>query len=365
MNGASTGLMQAQELVDALDSDSSLFVLDVREPDEWLDWKIPGAVNIPLGQLPSRLGEVPESAHVVVVCAKGSRADEGAKVLAAQGRASRVLAGGMGSWASTYDYVEGDFAGAVVVQLRRRGKGCLSYVIGAGERCVVIDPSLDLSHYLDVATSHNWRITDVLDTHLHADHLSGARALVEATGATLRLSAADPFTYEFTPLEDGQLITLSDGVGLGVSAVSVPGHTEGSTLYTLSDAAVFTGDTLFLESVGRPDLADQAEAFAHLLYRSLHERVLPMGDQVMVFPAHYGASVPVHVGTFVARPLGELSRNLPALAFSEANFVEWAVENVKDRPPNYQKIVQVNAGSEELSDDVHELELGPNRCAIA
>lgn len=365
MNTPSTEHVSADELVGALDEDSALFLLDVREPDEWVDWQIPGAVNIPLGQLAKRLGEVPDAAHVVVVCAKGSRASEGAAILKEHGRASRVLDGGMGSWASTYDHVEGNFAGATVVQLRRRGKGCLSYVIGAGERCVVIDPSLDIAHYLDVATSHGWRVTDVLDTHLHADHLSGARSLVEATGATLRLSAADPFTYNFVPLEDGQVISLSDGVGLGVSAVSVPGHTEGSTLYTLGDAAIFTGDTLFLESVGRPDLADQAEEFAHLLYRSLHERVLPLSNDVMVFPAHYGASVEVRSDVLVAKPLGELRAHLPALAFSEADFVDWALKNVKDRPPNYQHIVLVNSGREALSGDVVELELGPNRCAIA
>ena len=365
MNVSSNELIHADELLDALDTDPALFLLDVREPDEFADWVIPGATNIPLGELAQRRDEIPNAAHVVVVCAKGSRAREGAAILSEDGRASRVLDGGMGAWASTYDEVEGIFAGATVVQVRRRGKGCLSYVVGAGERCVVIDPSLDVSRYLDVATSHGWHVTDVLDTHLHADHLSGARALVEATGATLRLSAADPFSYEFTPLEDGQEIPLSDGVGLGVSAVSVPGHTEGSTLYTLGDAAVFTGDTLFLESVGRPDLADQAEAFAHHLYRSLHERVLPMDDKVMVFPAHYGASVPVLVGNFVARPLGELRRELPALAFSEVDFVSWAIANVKDRPPNYQHIVMVNAGSEAISDATAELELGPNRCAIA
>jgi len=365
VKNASYDQIAADDLVVALDADPALFLLDVREPDEFADWVIPNAINIPLGQLKARLDEVPSDAHVVVVCAKGSRAAEGATILQEHGRPSAVLEGGMGAWASTYDAVEGAFGGATVVQLRRRGKGCLSYVIGAGERCVVIDPSLDTQRYLDVAKSHGWQIADVLDTHLHADHLSGARALVKATGATLRLSAADHFHYDFVALEDGQFIELSPGVGLGVSAVSVPGHTEGSTLYTLGDVAVFTGDTLFLESVGRPDLADQAEAFAHLLYQSLHQRVLPMSDEVTVFPAHYGASVEVHAGAFVARPLGELRRELPALAYSEADFVRWAVANVKDRPPNYQHIVMVNAGSETLGTDAAELELGPNRCAIA
>ncbi len=86
----------------------------------------------------------------------------------------------MGSWGSTYDHVAGEFSGATVIEIRRRGKGCLSYVIGAGERAVVIDPSRDLAQYLDVASEHGWTITHVLDTHLHADHLSGARELSAA-----------------------------------------------------------------------------------------------------------------------------------------------------------------------------------------
>jgi glyoxylase-like metal-dependent hydrolase (beta-lactamase superfamily II) len=271
----------------------------------------------------------------------------------------------MRAWASTYDSVSGDFAGATVVQLRRRGKGCLSYVVGAGDTCVVIDPSLDAARYLGVARDHGWKVTHVFDTHLHADHLSGARALVAASGAALWLNPSDPFAFDFEPLSDGRSVALVEGVELTVSAVSVPGHTEGSTMYRLGDAAIFTGDTVFLESVGRPDLADQAEAFAHHLYRSLHERVLPLGDDVTVFPAHYGPGVHVRAGEFVARPLGELRRTLPALALDEEAFVAWAIASVKDRPPNYRQIVLINAGREALARDGSELELGPNRCAIA
>jgi glyoxylase-like metal-dependent hydrolase (beta-lactamase superfamily II) len=271
----------------------------------------------------------------------------------------------MGAWASTYDTVEAEFEGATVVQLRRRGKGCLSYIIGAGEHAVVIDPSLVIEQYQGVAASHGWRITHVVDTHLHADHISGARALVAATGATLLLSPSDPFEFEFVPLEDGLRIELTPDVALTVSAVSVPGHTEGSTMYQLGTSAIFTGDTLFLESVGRPDLADQAAVFAQNLYQSLHQRILTLGDDTMVFPAHYGAAVPIVAGSFVARPLGELRTSLPALALSQEAFVAWAVANVTDRPPNYQRIVRINAGRDGLDDDAAEMELGPNRCAIA
>ena len=359
------GEMSTQELVFRLDSDDSLFMIDVRDPDEVADWHIPGVKNFPLAQLEHSLHEIPENSHVVLICAKGTRAQQGAEILAQHAINSAVLVGGMSSWASTYDAVTGGFGGAKVVQLRRRGKGCLSYVVGAGERCVVIDPSLESAQYEEVAGEHGWTISSVLDTHLHADHLSGARELARRNGATLLLSASDPFEFDFKPLVDGLIIALNDDVELTVSAVSVPGHTEGSTMYQLGAAAIFTGDTLFLESVGRPDLADHAEDFAHNLFQSLHERVLPLSDSTVVFPAHYGVTVEVHAGQFVARPLGELRSSLPALVLSESDFVAWAIANVKDRPPNYQRIVRINAGVETMVSDSAEVELGPNRCAIA
>jgi glyoxylase-like metal-dependent hydrolase (beta-lactamase superfamily II)/rhodanese-related sulfurtransferase len=356
--------LSTDELVPLLDLEQPPFLLDVRDRDEVADWQIPGVYNIPVLELAGRLDEVPDGTTPVVICAKGARAQQAAEILSEHDIASRVLVGGMGAWASTYDTVSGDFGGATVVQLRRRGKGCLSYVIGAGENCVVIDPTLDVERYTQVASQHGWRITHVLDTHLHADHLSGARDLVKSTHAALLLSPADPFHFEFEPLTDGRVIPLTDGVDLTVSAVSVPGHTEGSTMYRLGDAAIFTGDTMFLDSVGRPDLAEQAEAFAHSLYRSLHERIMPLPDDVMVFPAHYGTGAEVHTREFLSRPLGELRKTLAALTLGETEFVAWALANVKDRPPNFQQIVRINAGNESLSDEAAEMELGPNRCAI-
>ena len=136
-------------------------------------------------------------------------------------------------------------------------------------------------------------------------------------------------------------------------------------MYQLGDSAIFTGDTLFLESVGRPDLAEQAEPFAHHLYRSLHERVLTHNDETMVFPAHFGAGVEIHSDQFVSRRLGSLRTTLAALKLSEEEFVAWAIANVKDRPPNYKRIVRINSGQEPVTPESAQIEMGPNRCAIA
>ena len=352
-------------LIALLDSDPDLFLLDVREPDEVKEWFIPGVHNIPLGNLDRRIDEVPSNKQIIVICAKGARALQGAQILSDHGLSSAVLEGGMGAWASTYDQVEANISGATVIQVRRRGKGCLSYVVGAGERAVVIDPSLNTPLYQEIAKSHGWAIDYIVDTHLHADHISGARQLREITGAKLYLSPHDPFSFDFEPLADGQGLQLAEGVSLDVSAVSVPGHTEGSTMYKLGNYAVFTGDTLFLESVGRPDLAEQAEAFAHNLFTSLHERILPLPDDVLIFPAHYGQDVEVHHRQLVTKKLGELRGKLPALALNESDFVAWAVSSVKDRPPNYQEIVLINTGKKAISAEGVEMELGPNRCAVA
>jgi glyoxylase-like metal-dependent hydrolase (beta-lactamase superfamily II)/rhodanese-related sulfurtransferase len=353
-------------LLPRLDQDRRLFLLDVREPDEFAAWHIPGAVNIPLGELDSRRGEIAAGRHVVAVCAVGTRATQGARELAATGTPAGVLIGGMAAWGHAYESVEADLTGATVVQVRRRGKGCLSYVVGADESCVVIDPSIDVERYLDIARRHGFAITHVFDTHLHADHISGAREIAGRTGAELVLNPADPFTYDFTAITDGLRVPIGRRLHLEVAAVAAPGHTEGSTVYRLGDAAVFTGDTLFLESVGRPDLADQAESYAHLLYRSLHDIVLPLSDDILVLPAHYGESVAVRYGELVTRPLGELRASLPALALSEADFVSWAVAHVTDRPPNYREIVRFNAGTSDLGvGELADLELGPNNCAIA
>jgi len=358
--------ISADQLLTKLDDAEVVFVLDVREPDEFEAWRIPTAVNIPLGALPSRVGEVPRDREVVTVCAVGERAATATEVLAVLGVAAEVLDGGMSAWSNVFDDVERTLDGATVVQVRRRGKGCLSYVVGAQGSAVVIDPAADVDQYLALTAARGWTITHVFDTHLHADHVSGARALAEAAGAELVLNPADHFGFPHVAAEDGMAVPVADGVAITVSVLTTPGHTSGSTTLVLGDAAIFTGDTLFLESVGRPDLADQAAAYAHALYRSLHDKVLCLPDAAMVLPAHVGQGVEVRGDELVAAPLGVLRDRLWQLSADEDDFVRWAVASVSARPPNYATIVATNKTGRAVSDQERSaLEAGPNRCAVA
>ena len=137
----------AAELAARLGTPDEPLVLDVREPAEFAAWSIPSAVNIPLGELATRASEVPAEREVVTVCATGSRSSSAAEILSRTGRRVANLVGGMAGWAMVYDAVTVELDAVRVVQVRRRGKGCLSYLVGAGEVAFVVDPSLDTEIY--------------------------------------------------------------------------------------------------------------------------------------------------------------------------------------------------------------------------
>jgi len=354
------------ELAARLGTSDQPFVVDVREAVEFAAWSIPSAVNIPIDELEARVSEVPTDRDVFTVCASGSRSSSAAKTLSRAGRRVANLSGGMAAWAMVYDSVTVERDEVRVIQVRRRAKGCLSYLVGAGDQAFVVDPSLDTEVYRRLADEHGWRIVRVFDTHLHADHLSGARLLAEETGASIHLNPADTFAFAYEPLHDEDRFELPGGASLRVAAIHAPGHTRGSTIYVVADHLVLSGDTLFVDSVGRPDLADQAEEFAHNLYHSLHDKVLSLPDNVFVLPGHYGEDVIVAPDRPVGVALGELRQGLAPLSYAEDQFVSWATAHATPRPPNYVEIIQANMGRSDVPLlSLRQLEVGPNRCSAS
>lgn len=355
--------MTATQLAARMGTAEGPVVIDVREPEEVAAWPLAGAVNIPLGQLASRLNEVPADRQVAVICASGNRSASATAFLARSGVEAVNVAGGMLAWAGVYDTAEVRLGPVTVTQVRRRGKGCLSYLVGCGGEAYAVDPSLEVSVYRELAGERGWNLTRVFDTHLHADHLSGARDLAALSGASIHLNPADTFRFPFEPLRDGQTFVLGEAVEVSVSTVHTPGHTEGSTVFHL-DGALLTGDTLFVDGVGRPDLAETAEQFARNLHGSLARSVLPRSDDTVVLPSHYGDGVQVRPGEPVAARLGELRERLDTLSLGEDEFVDWAVSRATPRPPHYREIIRANIGEPELPpSELRRLEAGPNRCA--
>src|ERR671937_103958 len=182
-------------------------------------------------------------------------------------------------------------------QITQDDLGCASYLIGDEHAGVaaVVDPRLDIDEYLRLARYLGVRVEHVLETHNHADHVSGHGRLVASTGATVHIHRAAEPAYEHEPFDDGWELALGS---VTVRALHTPGHRPEHTAFALIDRgrgsqpwAVLTGDTLFVGDVARPDLAVDKEEGARGIFHSLHERLLALPADTEVWPAHLGGSL--------------------------------------------------------------------------
>ena len=215
--------------------------------------------------------------------------------------------------------------------------------------------------YLWLAEGRGWRIARVLDTHVHADHLSRSKRLAELVGATLHMPEGAPVSYSFSALGDGDVLEVGSAT---LEAVWTPGHTPESTSYLLDGRALFTGDTLFLSAVGRPDLDATPEGSrekARQLYLSL-QRLLALGPDRLVLPGHTSEPVAFD-GEPICAPLSEVRKSVRVLREDEDAFVEIIAGRVAPTPSNFERIVELNRAGEAPEDDPTELEAGANRCA--
>jgi len=362
-----TTSITAAELAQRLARREPLTVLDVRDDASW-------AIEAP----GLRLRHVPATAvlddpaataasldgPVTVVCNRGITAQGVARALREHGVDATVLAGGMRGWIGALQArpVELGIDGLSTWQVQRPGRGCLSYVLAVGDQACVVDPAPDADFYVALAAGACATVTAVVDTHLHADHLSGARALAQRTGAALRLPAPAlerGLAYDVQPLHDGDAIDLD---GVAVRALALPGHTTDMTGLVVAGRALIGGDSLFADGIARPDLQKGdpagARAMAKVLYRTLHERVLTLGDDVVLLPGH--AHPGVHPDA-IAPTLGTVRATVAELAIDDPDaFAEALLADMPPRPANYAAVIAANAGTDPFD---LELETGGNSCS--
>jgi glyoxylase-like metal-dependent hydrolase (beta-lactamase superfamily II) len=215
--------------------------------------------------------------------------------------------------------------------------------------------------YRWLAEGRGWRIARVLDTHVHADHLSRSRRLAELVGAILHMPEGAPVSYSFSALGDGDALEVGSAT---LEAVWTPGHTPESTSYLLDDEGLFTGDTLFLWAVGRPDLEATPEGVrekAHALFGSVRH-LLDLPCQTLVLPGHTSEPVPFD-GVPLYAPLSEVRNKVGPLLEDEDRFLQKVAGGLSPTPENYERIVELNRSGEQPEDDPTELETGANRCA--
>lgn len=354
-----------------LDEGRPVTIVDVRNDEARRQWSIPGSVHVNAYEelrqgRPGTLAQVQlaRDRAVVTVCGAGQTSQTAAEVLARQGMDAWSLTGGMKAWSLAWNtaLVPVVETSTALVQVRRTGKGCLSYVLGSAGDAVVIDASLQPDVYLQLATERGWRIRYVLETHIHADHLSRARVLAERTGATLMLPEQNRVRFPFAAIRDGDRLTVGRAT---ITARRTPGHTEESTSYFLNHEAVLTGDTLFTKGVGRPDLHADPEAArqrARALFASL-TLLRSCGPDLLVLPAHTSEPVAFDGQPIVAR-MADVDSWLSEWLSSEPLFVERVTSHMPETPPNFSRIVELNEAGELPEGDPTDLEAGANRCAV-
>jgi glyoxylase-like metal-dependent hydrolase (beta-lactamase superfamily II) len=221
--------------------------------------------------------------------------------------------------------------------------------------------------YLDFATSINAKITHVFDTHLHADHISGGRVIAEKTNASYWLPPKDAMevTFEFHPLEGGNVVTIGN-TAINIHALYSPGHTIGSTSFVVDDKYLLSGDILFIDSIGRPDLAGLAEDWVNDLRESLYNRYRQLSEELVVLPAHFMMIEELNEDGSVSEKLGTLfDKNHGLNIEDEEVFRKLVTENLPPQPNEYQEIRKMNMGKINPDEEKQrEMEIGPNRCAV-
>jgi hydroxyacylglutathione hydrolase len=235
-------------------------------------------------------------------------------------------------------------------QVLHEDLGCASYVVADGGEAVVIDPKWEIEEYLALAEEHGFQITHVLETHNHADHVSGKGRLAAATGATIHVPAKAEVRFEHEPISGGDSVRVGDVV---VTALETPGHRPEHTAYIVADASrtdepwlVVTGDSLFVGDLARPDLAVEPEEGARELFESVR-RLFELDDFAEVWPGHIGGSLCGGAG-MSEKPgttIGfERRFNRLAKLGDENHFVRELTASLAPQPPNFKRIVELNRG---------------------
>ena len=247
--------------------------------------------------------------------------------------------------------------------------GCASYLIGddAAGVAAVVDPKFEIDEYLELARYMGVSIEHILETHNHADHVSGHGRLAAATGATIHINGQAAVTYDHEPFEDGWELALGD---LRVRAIHTPGHRPEHTAFALIDSsrgqepwALLTGDSLFVNDVARPDLAIDEEQGARGIFGSLHERILSLPPETEVWPGHLGGSLcggPAMDMKISSTLAYERAHNPLLQVEEESAFVEQAVASLGPQPPNFEAIVELNRG-ELVTEGVEVMPLTPRQ----
>lgn len=367
----------AQQLESEIIRGQNIAIVDVRPAPDVTQWKIDPNdapfINVPAASVAddrdaaaAAIASVAkDDTKVRIICNRGRSSLRAAEALSEQGLECASVTGGMIAWSRLLALRPVEIGtDTTVIQFMREARGCLSYLVEADGEALVVDPAPSIEAYVAAARSRGAQITHVLDTHVHADHLSGARALAEREDAALHLSGAalrrgTQYADRVQVVEDGDRIPVGTA---DLRVLALPGHTTDNIGVLVDGRALIGGDSLFADSVARPDLeaGDEGAVDAALtLYDTLQERIMSLDDETILLPCHYPGG---RRDGPVAPTLAEARRSVEFLALNRDAFAAESIAEMPPRPANYLNIIAVNLGAES-GPDVAGLEVGANSCA--
>jgi glyoxylase-like metal-dependent hydrolase (beta-lactamase superfamily II) len=375
-------MFSPRELATLIDDGSPIQAMDVRAPERVAAGRLdlipePQYHNIKGSEL-INIHEVKGTGldpdlPVVVLCGHGKDSRFLAAHLIKLGLDARSLSGGMAAWMThtVPRFLDPPEGLDRLVQFDRMGKGCLGYLLESGGKAIIVDPPLHFDSYLEGLEASGAKLVGVADTHAHADYVSGAPALAQKFGVPYYLHPADAvYPYDGTPGKiEYQAISDGDLMEFGETALRVvhnPGHTEGSVSFLVEDRVALTGDFLFVESIGRPDLGEQVEEWTDQLWNSMARAIREWGDGMAIYPAHYASESERRIGRAVGIPFGTLLRENDILKIQDPEVFLWTIKsNQATFPDAYKKIKAMNLGLAPIVEsEVEEAEVGRNECAL-
>ena len=353
-----------------LETGKEVSILDVRPIQERSEWFIPGSIYInAYDKLKAKSPDALHGLHldktipVVTVCASGKTSLIAAALLNENGFEAYSLQGGMKGWSLSWNTAKLSLPAFEITQFRRTGKGCLSYIISSNNEAIVVDASLPIEAYEGVLRKDKLKLKHVIETHIHADHLSRSKQLAETNNLTLHLPIPNKVVFDFTPVNETTVFQIGN---IKIKAIQTPGHTLESICYLIDDKVLLTGDTLFINGVGRPDLKannEETTKKSKMLYQSL-QKLLALDENLIVMPAH--SSQPIDFdNTTIQATIGNIKKNVAILQLKEEEFINAILERIPPTPANYLSIVEKNITGDFSDINPVDLEAGANRCAVS
>ena len=370
----------ANDLFAWLIGKEEFLLLDVRNEEEFKRFKVEGPYPFEMINVPyidfvvdeeDGVAKVPKGKRIRIVCAKEGSAKYVGEILSNHGHADvGYLMEGIKSWGNLLvPACVSRTNGYELYQFRRPGKASCSYGLLSGNEMMVFDPAKNIGEYLSFADQHGCAIIKTFETHLQADYISGSEMLNQVTNAEIMAPEPDfkEARFKYSAVGDGDVYAFVNG-GPEVKAIHTPGHTPGSTSYLIDGKFLISGDTVFIFSIGRPDLGGMTKEWSKMLFQTMKEKLLAMEESIIVLPGHYMDWNEANEDLLFAQPFGkikEINADIYTIS-SEADFYRFMEQNMRQQPEEYARIREINAGLVEVDEEEQDImDLGKNECAAS